>query len=375
MNDQVLQTLRAAGFDVRPTATLDREGAFFALTEDMLFYLEGQKASSVSLRDITRIHSDGDGILRVKAGNSTIITAPLVGFEVARVQHFFAEVRHATARAKTLPPPPALTGTGAWKTGWNATAPDTSGSLQTSPAVPAAVAASPAPADELHASGAATPLRVREVVIPPTASSAEREPTLAKSPDLATSRRAETGQNPAAAPGADVKTRSTTAPIEAVRVIPSRPETTLPAVTAPTAAGVPGRDPVRISSAPVSAVPSTVATAASATPAAPQQENTAPVTTPVAAPVGAPRASSGHNSHTGVGHPLQRFVPTLRLLAILMGVTGAGVGLLEWRAGAPLSGLWTIGVGVVGAIALFVFGEVVRTVAYLADLLSREAER
>ena len=67
-----------------------------------------------------------------------------------------------------------------------------------------------------------------------------------------------------------------------------------------------------------------------------------------------------------------RFVPTLRLLALLMAVTGIGVGIMQWREGSQLSGLWTLGVGSVGAFGLYVFAEVVRTVAVIANAVTRQ---
>lgn len=64
---------------------------------------------------------------------------------------------------------------------------------------------------------------------------------------------------------------------------------------------------------------------------------------------------------------LRRFTPTLRLLAILMGLTGLLVGVLEYQQGSWTRGLWTFGSGAVGAFALFVFGEAVKVLAVLAE--------
>lgn len=352
MNDHVLQALRAAGFDVRPTAALDRDGAFFALTEDALYYLDDRKKSAVNLRDITRIHSDRDGILRVETGASTAITAPLVGFEVARVQHFFAEVRHATARAKTLPPPPTTTTASPWKTGWAAA----------SETIPAP---SPTPQDTTAAAPPATvtPLGGHSTPTPPTP-----EPRLAPEA-TATPARPDT---PSSAPERP-SSLSAVAPIETVRVRPTAvPEVRAPEAgaevptppSAPTAApseapvpeasGHPSaREPIRITSVPA--------------PKTAPREDVTPLSTPPSAPLieGAARFKP---------EPLARFAPTLQLLAVLMGLTGVGVGALEWRAGAPLSGLWTLGVGGVGAFALYVFAAVVRVVAGISDHLRRPQE-
>jgi hypothetical protein len=64
---------------------------------------------------------------------------------------------------------------------------------------------------------------------------------------------------------------------------------------------------------------------------------------------------------------LRRFTPTLRLLAVLMGLTGLMVGVLEYQQGSWARGLWTFGGGAVGAFALYVFGEVVKVLAALAE--------
>ena len=283
MSDQALHTLRAAGFNVRPTATLDRDGALFALTEDTLIYLDDRSQREVNLRDVTRIHSDRDGVLRVETNQGTAITAPLVGFEVPRVQHFFAEVRHATARAKTLPTPPSVTAASPWKTSFGM---------------------------DQEAAQTSTTTVVRPLSTTP-----------ASAPEP---------QSPASAP---VTTNARTADPAAF---------TEPHLTAPMTAPVP--EPTAAQSEPIR-----ISTAA---------RRDEPATEPPPPP-----ASAGQGS----APQLARFAPTLRLLAILMGITGLGVGTLTWQAGAPLSGLWTIGVGSVGAFALYVFSEVVRAISHLTD--------
>ncbi len=311
MNDQLLSDLRAAGFDVRPTATLDKDGAFFALTEDQLIHLDAGGAASVQLRDVTRIHSDQAGILRVETGDTTAVTAPLLGYEPARVQHFFGEVRHATARAKSLPPSPLPTAPGEssspWKTGWSGANPAASSVTVLRPGDTERSDAEPSDA----ASTASAPEPERPE---PERSEAERAEPARMEPIHA--------EAPAAEPEA--------APTEAGRA------------EAPAPPPAPA-EPVRISSAPT---PMSIS---------------APASTPL--PASAPRRETAPS-------PLGRFAPTLRFLAVLMGLTGIGVGALTWLAGAPLSGLWLVGVGAVGAFALYVFAEVVRAVADIQGRLS-----
>lgn len=303
MNDQLLTDLRAAGFDVRPTAILDKDGAFFALTEDQLIYLDAQGAASVELRDVTRIHSDQTGILRVETGHTTAVTAPLLGYEPARVQHFFGEVRHATARAKSLPPSPLPAESGSpWKTGWSgANSPSSVTVLRPGAApVPAAPPAEPMSAEPMPA-----------------------------------------GAEPAEAQDTETPVSGTSAPApEFTSPEPTPPEPTLSEPTEP--------EPIRIGGAPGVQRP--------AGERRPVQGAPAPASTP---------------ARQGTPSPLAQFAPTLRILAVLMGLTGVGVGALEWRAGAPLSGLWLIGVGAVGAFALYVFAEVVRAVADIQAHLSQ----
>ena len=70
MNDRILDALVAAGIDTSPLSLLDHANAqtstFFALYDQELVYLEGVKSSRVALRDVTRIHSDREGMLRVR---------------------------------------------------------------------------------------------------------------------------------------------------------------------------------------------------------------------------------------------------------------------------------------------------------------------
>ncbi len=107
MNDRILDALVAAGMDTSPLSLLDHASAqtstFFALYDQELVYLEGVKSSRVALRDVTRIHSDREGMLRVETSAHTAVTASLLGYDPGRVQTFFQQVRDVTARAKELP--------------------------------------------------------------------------------------------------------------------------------------------------------------------------------------------------------------------------------------------------------------------------------
>ncbi|ABF45687.1 hypothetical protein Dgeo_1392 [Deinococcus geothermalis DSM 11300] len=106
MNDRVLSALRGLGIEAAPSAVLEQGDAFFALLDEMLVYQDQNGTRRVTLRDLTRIHSDHNGLLRVETPAGTALTASLLGFDPGQVQHFFAQVRDATARAKNLPAAP-----------------------------------------------------------------------------------------------------------------------------------------------------------------------------------------------------------------------------------------------------------------------------
>ena len=54
MNDRVQSALKVLGIGVPPVATLEREGAFFALLEDTLIYQDAGGTRRVTLRDLNR---------------------------------------------------------------------------------------------------------------------------------------------------------------------------------------------------------------------------------------------------------------------------------------------------------------------------------
>ena len=108
MNDRILGALQRVGIQDSPVASLDHDQQFFALTAQTLLYQGGDNGPlhQVKLREISRIHSDHQGTLRVEAPSGTAITASLLGFDPNRVQRFFQTVRDTTARAKQLPASP-----------------------------------------------------------------------------------------------------------------------------------------------------------------------------------------------------------------------------------------------------------------------------
>ncbi|MDL2344780.1 hypothetical protein QOL99_11550 [Deinococcus sp. MIMF12] len=114
-SERVQTALRDLGIGGTPLATLEKEDALFMLLEGLLIYQDAGGTRRVTLRDLNRIHSDGDGLLRVETPAGTALTASLLGFDPAEVQAFFPQVRDATARAKNLPSAP-LPAAGGFKT-------------------------------------------------------------------------------------------------------------------------------------------------------------------------------------------------------------------------------------------------------------------
>lgn len=96
----IRSTLEELGISSKPEALLVRDDAFFALVDDLLIYRDAGTRCRIHLRDLTRIHSDDTGLLRIETPAGTALTASLLGFEPDEVQPFFLRVRDATAYAK-----------------------------------------------------------------------------------------------------------------------------------------------------------------------------------------------------------------------------------------------------------------------------------
>ena len=93
-------TLEELGITSKPEATLTQQDAFFVLVDDLLVYRDARVLRSIRLRDLTRIHSDDSGTLRVETPAGAALSASLLGFDPDQVQPFFLRVRDATAYAK-----------------------------------------------------------------------------------------------------------------------------------------------------------------------------------------------------------------------------------------------------------------------------------
>lgn len=106
MNERIEAVLGASGLRGPALAALSGPPGLFALTGEALLYQGPHGTRRVNLRDLTRIHSDQEGVLRVETPAGVALSASLIGFEPPEVQDFFRQVRDVTAQVKDLSPPP-----------------------------------------------------------------------------------------------------------------------------------------------------------------------------------------------------------------------------------------------------------------------------
>ncbi len=102
LSDAAQLAVLASGTSEPILSSLERDGGVFVLTPDTLIYQDEGGVRRVTLRDLTRIHSDQDGVLRVETPAGTALAASLIGFDPKGVQNFFSEVRDTTARSRAM---------------------------------------------------------------------------------------------------------------------------------------------------------------------------------------------------------------------------------------------------------------------------------
>ncbi|GAA5511632.1 hypothetical protein Dcar01_00344 [Deinococcus carri] len=325
MNDRVQTALRGLGIGTTPVAVLEQGEAFFALLEDLLVYQDQNGTRRVTLRDLTRIHSDQNGLLRVETPAGTALTASLLGYDPAQVQAFFAQVRDATARAKNLPAAPLPTPGGHKTFG---SVPKSSPQSAPAPAVSSGTATPTPPAPTPAAS------TVVLGAVPGTVSEDRKEPV----------KREERPVTPTPSPVQD-KTAATPRPgtVQEVRGQPA------PApVTAPPAAQTP----------------------ATQTPATQTPAVATPAPTPVPSKPAVRAAAAGAESLLPAlatrANAVGGLVGRLQLLAVVLGLAAVGLAVFQYLDGARLGGMWTLIAGGVGCIALLAFADVTRLLVSLA---------
>ena len=423
MNDRILDALVAAGIDTSPLSLLDHASAqtstFFALYDQELVYLEGGKSNRVALRDVTRIHSDREGVLRVETSAHTAVTASLLGYDPGRVQTFFQQVRDVTARAKELPvlplsSKPAESASSAGLPGFKPSASLSSTSMPgVSAYTPALESVTVPPAAPVVIAPVAQPVSVQPVPVQSSpAQPTPADPTPAQ--PVATSQMPTPAQD---AVGENVPGVTLTAPPTPVTSGPS--SSALPSPTVPAAPGaafmpagairaaVPRPEPVIISSMPpVSALPAfqeragernrqairaapvaeaavsqstgqltraqSTKTQVSEVRTAELQAAELPAMAHTQGPlVSAPATSAGQDA--GLRSELLRRADSVRALASTVGLLAAVLGLaalalafFQWSGNAGLSAIWTLLTGGVGTVALLAFAEALRLLSALA---------
>ncbi|GAA0507367.1 hypothetical protein [Deinococcus depolymerans] len=198
-SERAVQALQTLGMTDSPLTSLERDEALFVLTADTLLFQDADGTRRVTLRDLTRIHSDQEGTLRVETPAGTALTASLLGFDPAQVQAFFGQVRDATALAKERAadtPEPAPTPAPAHTPAPTpAPAPAPHPAFRPEPAPDPAPAPEPAPPAATPAPEAPTP-----VVISSSGFSPSRTPDLSKAPVAAPPAPSPAPVTPAAAP-------------------------------------------------------------------------------------------------------------------------------------------------------------------------------
>lgn len=334
MNDRILGALKAVGITDAPLASLDHEQQFFALTPHLLLF-QGTEASSplqqVTLRDISRIHSDHQGTLRVETSAGTSITASLLGFDPNRVQRFFQTVRDATARAKQQPSSPL----------------PSAGSKMFAPSTPAAapsaspVASNPAP-------------RPAELIVL----------------DDDQEQRKDTPAAPESGPKI-VKIGGSPAP--------SAPPIQPPSSTI----RIEARPPVNVSASPTlnrlgpdskvsTEQPPAPPVSAASKPASPEPSTTAP--SPFLAALTSDQAAERAKRLARAARSLGAQRWTLRILALVLVLGALGMGYVMWQQGktSQLPALWTVTIGVVTAVALLIMAELLKVLSLMGQVVSEQ---
>lgn len=312
-SDRAAQTLRDLGLTDAPLSALEREDALFVLTPDTLLFQDAGGTRRVTLRDLTRIHSDQEGTLRVETPAGTALSASLLGFDPGAVQTFFGGVRDATARAKEQPASPL-------------------------PQPDAAKTFAPAPIPTPTPAPAATPA-LRPVEPRPEPQRPAPQPTRAPEPQVIQS---PVHTDPAPAPVQDapapaVQERAAPTPVvisssafSPTRTEPKGPELTRTPDPRPTPA--PG----------------------------------APVTTP-APPAPALRGSAGAAATLARQADLASGLPgRLRVLGVVLFLGAVALAFFQFTGGERTAGLWTLLAGGVGTIALVSLADIARLLVSLA---------
>ncbi|GGL70356.1 hypothetical protein GCM10010840_05540 [Deinococcus aerolatus] len=402
-SERARTALKASGIDGAPLMSLEREDALFVLTDDMLVYQDGGGTRRVTLRDLTRIHSDQAGLLRVETPAGTALTASLLGFDVAQVQSFFKGVRSATARAKDLPDSPTPTlggaktfgtapaaGSAAAASPAQASPPPTAGSGATSgqpardqPAGADAGARTPVPevdgmpeASSTSAAGAAP--SPRTVVI----GEAAPQPNGTPAPETRSPEPRKGGgnaENPVVISSSSFSPHVSKPGLgaggvasggAAARPEPARPDlrkpqpsAAAPAMTRAHAAATPAEVPTP----PAMRAPAALGGNSAPAPVDPSDAPPSPAeATPDTPPVTALSRVAAATALARQSGTVEALAGRLRMLGAVLFVGALALAFFQFTGDQALAGLWTLLAGGVGAIALLALGELSALLALLA---------
>ncbi|GAQ20547.1 hypothetical protein DEIGR_100574 [Deinococcus grandis] len=320
-SDRAAQTLRDLGLTDAPLSALEREDALFVLTPDTLLFQDAGGTRRVTLRDLTRIHSDQEGTLRVETPAGTALSASLLGFDPGAVQTFFGGVRDATARAKEQPTSPL-------------------------PQPDAAKTFAPAPTPAPAPARAATPAP-RTAEPQPEPQRPAPQPAHAPEPQVLQS---PVHTDPAPTPVPD-------APAPAVQERPApTPVVISSSAFSPTRPDPKGPD--------LSRAPEARPAPAPATTSAPPAPVTAATVTPVAPTL---RGSAGAAATLARQADLASGLPgRLRVLGVVLFLGAVALAVFQFTGGERTAGLWTLLAGGVGTIALVSLADIARLLVSLA---------
>ena len=384
MSERIDKLMQAAGLKENVLNSLERGDSMFVLTDQTLLFEDSGGTRRVTLRDLKRIHSDQDGLLRVETPAGTALTANLLGFDPAAVQAFFAQVRDATAKAKqqagttTITPETAATSVRPAAVP-AAQSPSTQPPSAQTPATQTPSVQTPAASSGATWTGADKPAVPSPAapVTPPVASasagaaSTERPASIPSTPPARSvaAPRANTESAPAAASGSGLGLSSSTP--SAFTPTPPPPPAFKPQEAQATVKPV-----VKAVRTPTVITDPDVLSRAETTPLVekPAVESAPVRPEPVTAP--APRVNGSAvgtlASLAAVAGGVSGWIGALKAMSLVMLLATFGMTYFLYDRGEGINGFWTLIAGGMGAVALWALSDVVKLLVSLAQAVSAE---
>lgn len=388
MSERADGLLKMSGLHEVLIASLERSDVVFALTNQTLLYQDAGGTRRVTLRDLTRIHSDQDGTLRVETPAGTALTATLVGFDPVDVQTFFGQVRDTTARVKQLPAAPSTPTASIPTPGQPAPAPTLPSTPP--PVVTPAVGRTPEAAAGFQESvtiirsgaNSTNQSASNQTQITPPPPRAAKAPTLIIPPPASTTEiRGNERLNNERLGGARVELEPKLEEVRSPTLITAPPAANPAAPISPaTPVTSPATPPAPQPKAPSQIAPPPAAKAAPVAPASAASAEAerlpadAEVTdsTPAAAPripvsaAGTLAALAAHAEST------RAWVGRLRFMAVIMLLAALALAYLQFGNGNGLSGVWVLIAGGMSAVGLYALADLTKLLTSLASAVSAE---